>query len=105
MKKICLLSNKQLPKKEKYKMEQHNLEKIYTKLDNRRDNATDLIRRIEESKFVIEMIDSTIIGGPLVPNKFKNMDSFISIKNEQILMLEQLLAKYQKAIKLQYALT
>ena len=86
-------------------MQQHNLEKIYTKLDNRRDNATDLIRRIEESKFIIDMIDLTIIGAPPVPNRLKNMDSFISVKNEQILMLEQLLAKYQKAIKLQYALT
>ena len=105
MKKTCLLSKKQLPKKEKYKMQQHNLEKIYTKLDNRRDNATDLIRRIEESKFIIDMIDLTIIGAPPVPNRLKNMDSFISIKNEQILMLEQLIAKYQKAIKLQYALT
>ena len=86
-------------------MQQHNLEKIYTKLDNRRDNATDLIRRIEESKFIIDMIDLTIIGAPPVPNRLKNMDSFISIKNEQILMLEQLIAKYQKAIKLQDALT
>ena len=86
-------------------MQQHNLEKIYTKLDNRRDNATDLIRRIEESKFIIDMIDLTIIGARPVPNRLKNMDSFISTKNEQILILEQLIAKYQKAIKLQYALT